>query len=409
MTQPSATKGAKALRKEEHNPLTSGANHYLGIGIINYQHVARLNNAVRDVQALGQLLMKHYGFEETNVNYLLDEEATRRKILKTLRSRCTSLKPEDNLLIYYSGHGHWDATTKSGYWMPVESEPHEIEDFVPNVQVRDLIKAAPCRHILLISDSCFSGSLLVRGTKGSFGAIETWDSSTSRWVFASGKGEVLDGDEGNSPFAKAILWTLEENHTDLNIALLADLVTKQVRFNYDQHAEAAPLQGAGHEGGQFVFRRKASPKKDWEGTDKKSIASLEAFLVRHPENVYANEAMKLLPQLKEEVSYQLSITIEDYLDYLRLYPSGRFQQQAREKIFVLEDEEAWQHALSRNTRSAFLDYQHRFYYGKYVVEASKRLHTRQYQEEEIAWINTKETDTEQVLEEYLKISGQPQC
>ncbi len=141
------------------------------------------------------------------------------------------IQPEDRLLVYYSGHGFREKITEAGFWIPFDAPKDEVDDFVHNDRVQQLIRHIPCRHILLVSASCFSRSLLVRGEENAEASPEEWESLASRWVFASGKGVVLDGKPGeNSPFAKAVLKTLEENRDALNIALLADKVIKRVKF-----------------------------------------------------------------------------------------------------------------------------------------------------------------------------------
>jgi hypothetical protein len=249
-------RGASAQPDEKQQNSPSGKNYFLGIGINEYAHFSKLSNARKDIEDVYQELSQSYDFDAAYAEMLTDSEATRNVILKRIKELRNIVTPEDKVLIYYSGHGFTE--DELGYWIPVDAAKGEIGDYISNSEVRELIKVIHAKHILLISDSCFSASLLVRdASRDASSAFDDWERHNSRWVFISGKGVVSDGTKGeNSPFAKAIIRQLREakDHS-INIARLADNVITNVRFNYEQQAELSPLFGAGHEGGQFVFRK----------------------------------------------------------------------------------------------------------------------------------------------------------
>lgn len=238
----------------------------VGIGINKYKHWSKLNNAVRDIENISYLLQHQYGFE--TMTLLEDEKATRSNIEQLLYDLTDKNKvgEHDSLLIYYSGHGHLDAND-SGYWVPVDAEKGVIASYLPNSRIRELIASIKCKHLLLISDACFSGAFFVRGDDTGVyrGAIEEYEMRASRWAFCSGRHDELvsDGKAGeHSPFASAILQELSLNKTNkLNIGKLADTVTYITRANYQQLPEANPIQNAGHKGGQFVFTPKTYIKQ----------------------------------------------------------------------------------------------------------------------------------------------------
>ena len=142
-------------RKPTDTPsVKKGKNYFLGIGINDYTGgLAALHNAVRDVERVGQILNEKYDFDILHI--LTNAQATRSEILKQLRA-LQSLSKDDSLLIYYSGHGH--LAPEDGYWIPVNADADDIHDYIPNAQLRGLIRAIPTRHTLLIADSCYSGS-----------------------------------------------------------------------------------------------------------------------------------------------------------------------------------------------------------------------------------------------------------
>lgn len=221
------------LPNQESTSKTTGKNYLFAIGISSYQKFDPLPNAVKDIQDLAQLLQEEYSFEQ--VQLLMDQEANKDNIVDKLNDLRRIVKQDDRLLIYYSGHGYMDG--ERGFWIPVDAEPDKVSSYVSNADVHDTLKSIKAKHLLLISDSCFSGSLLTRDVSTKMeGAFEEWDRKPSRFVFISGGGPVSDGKPGeNSPFANGIINNLKENEDDtINICKLADRVTEQVRYNYRQ-------------------------------------------------------------------------------------------------------------------------------------------------------------------------------
>ena len=140
--------------------LELGTFHALLIGVNDYQNTdfaPRLRTAVNDVQALARVLIDDYGFK--NVKLLLDRDATRAGVLRALAQvRDMGLGPADNLLIYYAGHGHQRPDTQDGFWIPADATADEFS-WISVADIRRILKNVKARHTLLVSDSCFSGTL----------------------------------------------------------------------------------------------------------------------------------------------------------------------------------------------------------------------------------------------------------
>ena len=307
-------KSAGFENSREEEIVEIGNTYFFGIGINAYKDFRRLNNAVKDVEDIGQLLINQFGFSEKKPFYkvLVDKAATRRNIIRQLNVLAKTVELNDRVFIYYSGHGYLDEKTELGYWIPVNAEKEFISDYVTNSDVRDIIKAMDCRHILLISDSCFSGSLLTRavvegGTTNR--AFYDWERKASRWVVSSGKGVVSDGKAGqNSPFATQLLEHLAEVKEQININDLANKVTTSIQYNYEQQPEASPLFAAGHKGGQFIFYKngvvpKFSNTANRTGADTGATKSIKAEVntatpsstvkIEHSQNVLTGNVIQV--------------------------------------------------------------------------------------------------------------------
>jgi hypothetical protein len=231
-------------------------NFLLVVGINNYEFWPHLNNAVKDANDMAGTLMGLYNFDFSNVTVLRDEQATRSNIYKTLRNYISQVAPADNLVIYFSGHGHFDELLNEGYWIPYEAHVNEEGDYLPNSSILKIIESINSQHTFLVADACFSGSLFGEQKRGYAENVEKYK---SRWGLASGRLEaVSDGAQGtNSPFATQVLKFLKDNKKDrVTVSELIQAVKLGVAESSNQTPIGNPLKVTGDEGGEFVFYKK---------------------------------------------------------------------------------------------------------------------------------------------------------
>lgn len=234
--------------------LRLGTYHALVIGNNDYKSLQPLNTAVRDARAVAQNLRDLYGYEVT-----LLENATRSDILVALLKLRRSLTFEDNLLIYYAGHGWLDRAAERGYWLPVDAAQDDPTNWVSNVSITDAIRAMEAKHIMVVADSCYSGTL-TRGTKLAVRTpdhIKKLSEKNARTVLTSGGLEpVVDGGgNGHSVFANAFLNALSENTGVIDGHELFNRLRRPVMLNSDQTPQYSDMRKVGHEGGDFLFVR----------------------------------------------------------------------------------------------------------------------------------------------------------
>ncbi len=244
-----------------------GRYHALVIGNNSYvdTRFPALGSAVNDATAVAQLLRERYGHE---TRLLLN--ATRMDVLRALSELRETLKPEDNLLVYYAGHGELSSDGREGYWIPVDARAGDASSWISNRAVSDLLEGLASRHVLVVADSCYSGALAGAGLP-SYAATEPgadwadWvrslNSSRSRLALTSGGLQpVPDAGSGrHSYFARAFLNVLQDNNRVLEGARLyreinASLALAALDAPISQVPQYAPIQFAGHEAGEFFFR-----------------------------------------------------------------------------------------------------------------------------------------------------------
>ncbi|NWL03617.1 hypothetical protein DM790_22590 [Flavobacterium collinsii] len=191
-----------------------GKNYLLIIAIDKCQNLVwkPLNNAKLDAERFVKVVVELYGFELVQ-EPLFDGNATRKNIIEALNDLSSFLTSDDNVVIYFSGHGSIHPKTKKGFWIPYDAAT-SISEYIPNSTVMDHIEDIEAKHILLISDSCFAGTFLthIRNESAHYSKLA---SHKSRWLLASGREEsVLDGQPGvGSPFAVALNEFLERNQS----------------------------------------------------------------------------------------------------------------------------------------------------------------------------------------------------
>lgn len=239
-----------------------GTYRALVIGINEYEdrNIPSLINARNDAKAVAEILEERYRFEE--VNLLLDEEATKKAVYDAMRELIRVANPDDSVLIYYSGHGELDAYSvekKDGWWLPRDAVSGDTFTYLENSMVRTVISNMKARHVLLVSDSCYAGTLF--GQTRSIPPIgerlyRELHERQSRWGMTSGnKHPVSDtGAGGHSVFASQLLKVLKGNRQPyLSTQEIFNRIRYVVSNNSEQTPICRPLQNSGDEGGEFVF------------------------------------------------------------------------------------------------------------------------------------------------------------
>lgn len=257
--------GAAKAALPAYRALVIGINQYAKNGGEGWQ---TLNSARADAEAIAQTLSNDYGF---HVQTLLDGEATRSAILNAMDELAVSGSDGADL-IYFAGHGFFDDKLQEGYWIPADARKtvdgrQAKEDWLWNSTITRLINASHARHVLVLSDACYSGSLF-RGdealsSRGSLSWYERAIAKPSRYLITSGGLEpVLDSGAGHSVFAQQIINYL--SHGDRNVFSANDLglaLRERVAALTGQMVQMGPLPVSGHAGGEFVFVRQKEGKQ----------------------------------------------------------------------------------------------------------------------------------------------------
>jgi hypothetical protein len=246
-----------------HIVARAGKYYALVIGSNDYRHLPRLLTAETDARAVEAALRESYGFE---TKLLLN--ASREQIIVALNAYRREMAPNSNLLIYYAGHGYNDAEVEKAYWLPTDARKEDNANWISADDITVNIKGIPARHILIISDSCYSGTITrglglsveSRTPSGRLKYLQKMSEGKSRTLLASGGDEpVADGGgQGHSVFAGALLTGLKQMDRDIFTAeeVYYNFIREVVAGKASQTPEYNPIRNSGHESGDFVFLRK---------------------------------------------------------------------------------------------------------------------------------------------------------
>ncbi len=135
----------------------------LCVGINDYPvRGSDLKGCVNDAKAWAALLHDHFGFDAANVTLLLDEQATKSRILAEIDRLLAGAKRGDVIVFTNSSHGTYvadengDESRYDEAICPYDMKQHLIVDD----ELRERFASLPAGvHLTVLTDSCFSGSV----------------------------------------------------------------------------------------------------------------------------------------------------------------------------------------------------------------------------------------------------------
>ena len=329
-------------------PGAFGRYHALVIGNNDYQYLSKLDTAVNDATEMADLLREKYGYSVT-----LLKNATRADILRAFNRLRAELTEEDNLLIYYAGHGTLDRATDTGYWLPVDAEEDSDLNWVPNEAISRHLRGMTARHVMVIADSCYSGTL-VRGAQAQpkTGSerdawLERMRGKRSRTAITSGGLEpVVDaGGEGHSVFASAFLQALRSNESVLEGSALFSQISRPIVVNADQTPAYSDIRKAGHEGGEFLFVPRGTTLAATEDAVRGGSAPSATAA---PAQATASIAL----ETTFWQTIQNSTAPQDFDAYLAKFPNGTFADLARIRLAALAKQDRPRATAGKSTEAA---------------------------------------------------------
>lgn len=234
--------------------------HAVLIGNNGYQDpIPALETPIADVKRIGGLLQSRYGYQVTVI-----ENASKAAMARALNALAAKVGPEDSVLVFYAGHGYLHDDTNMGYWLPVDASPKSPANWISNADISRFLAAIPARQVILVSDSCFSGTLTRELQVSLAERVDPAEVLRRRsvLVFTSGGEEPVsdEGKDGHSLFAWHLIRTLDSVQGLAPGARVFSTVRDAVRRDFPQTPQYGAAVSAGHAaGGEYLFEARGAP------------------------------------------------------------------------------------------------------------------------------------------------------
>ncbi len=396
------------------------------VGISNYRNAnkwQKLDNAENDAKAMKEFLASQ-GFK---VKSFIGAEATRDNIVSYMEDTLApKLTQNDRFVFYFSGHG---STLKNvggqdrGYLIPYDGETEQkASSWLSMEKLQELAdKLDNARHQLFILDSCFGGLFAKKGYMSTIpentpSYITAVTGNRARqYLTAGGVNEEtptfsnLENYKSYSYYTAYLLKGLKEGAADTYqdggfiTASELDAYLGPAATTKDNKPRGGSFPG--HEQGNFVFRSPKKPaqmtggspphgpvkgmqpkqidedKHDWEMLSKLGVDGLRAYLDKHPNGKWADEARERIDRLqaaKKLLRNQPAFNAPAPVSLNAQAPAYNARRSASVKT-LSEEEQAqalseWETDIQYTSQSQTVEkFLQRFPEGSHVPDAQRKL------------------------------------
>ena len=246
----------RAPSAQPEPPAVGGRKIALLIGVNAYMDpIPNLKTPITDVESIGALFEEKLGFETRIL-----ENATKGEMLEAFQALVDELGEQDSLVIFYAGHGYILEADGQGYWLPADARTDTAKQWFSNRNVSEFLSAIRSKNIMLIADSCYSGTLLSsgrasQGVKIRLSRAELQEKRAVMILSSGGEEPVQDeGGAGHSVFARQLMTMIEDMNRDSLGVELYETIKARVAKLAPQVPQYGGVVSAGHEAGtDYLF------------------------------------------------------------------------------------------------------------------------------------------------------------
>jgi tetratricopeptide (TPR) repeat protein len=231
--------------------------HAIIIGEQDYKPpFTRLQNPIRDARALKDVLESNYTFDAKNI--VLLENKNQQEIRSAIIQKCNTLTKDDNLLIFYAGHGVTIPDRlgqEDGYWIPTSATDTSTEHYIDFADLKKQLYRSNAKHVLIVADACYAGALTdTRGLPATAPpSIQLQYESRSRKAMTSSNKQVVSD---NSVFLAQLVDRLKTNKQKYLPAYMLYNGLREIVLGSGTQPIYAPIGVADDRGGEFIFIRR---------------------------------------------------------------------------------------------------------------------------------------------------------
>jgi tetratricopeptide (TPR) repeat protein len=257
------TRGGDVEVTSSNKGSAMGTYHAILIAENDYMNFRKLYQPINDAENLRNILVNKFTFDAINIDTLFNR--SREDILETIIAKGKSLGKNDNLLIFYAGHGDTTRDVNDeidGYLVPTTAKKNRTSSYISSPDIQKALMKSNAKHILMVLDACYSGAL-TRSNDSITASSDIWNqwSQPSRKVMTSGNYNEAVSDK--SIFIRYFTEYLEQPRKEKHIStsdiwkFVDDNVRKDPR---NEEIKTTPqyqaLKHIGDKGGQFIFVRR---------------------------------------------------------------------------------------------------------------------------------------------------------
>ena len=254
--------GAESMRTILiHRPESyrTGKDYALLFGVEDYDNWPNLRHPISDAKKIQGDLEDIYGFQTELIT-----NPTKEEIFKSIRKYAEMLyNDDDQLLIFFAGHGHFDEIFREGYLVVQDTRLPVNDDgllsFVSHTRIREIIDRMNCKHVLLVMDTCYSGTfgreIAMRGSAEDLSEQRMTNDDvkrileyTTRWYLTSGQKEQVPD---ISKFVAVFLDALRKKGGGDKILTIKELLNAMKHL--DNPKPHASEFGSNEPGSDFLF------------------------------------------------------------------------------------------------------------------------------------------------------------
>ena len=226
------------------------------IGVEAYREpLPSLKTPMADVISIGALLEDRLGYETRIL-----KNATKDEMLEAFQALVDEIGEQDSLVVYYAGHGYILEADGLGYWLPADARTDTARQWLSNRSVSEFLSAIRSKNIMLVADSCYSGTLLPsgqanRGVRTRLSRAELREKRAVMILSSGGEEPVQDErGAGHSVFARQLITMIEGMNRDRLGVEVYETVQARVAKLAPQVPQYGGVVSAGHEAGaDYLF------------------------------------------------------------------------------------------------------------------------------------------------------------
>ncbi len=226
------------------------------IGVETYREpLPSLKTPMADVISIGALLEDRLGYETRIL-----KNATKDEMLEAFQALVDEIGEQDSLVVYYAGHGYILEADGLGYWLPADARTDTARQWLSNRSVSEFLSAIRSKNIMLVADSCYSGTLLPsgqanRGVRTRLSRAELREKRAVMILSSGGEEPVQDErGAGHSVFARQLITMIEGMNRDRLGVEVYETVKARVAKLAPQVPQYGGVVSAGHEAGaDYLF------------------------------------------------------------------------------------------------------------------------------------------------------------